>query len=132
VSNRIKQLRKAKKISQKTLAENVGISTSAIGMYEQGRRDPDTNTLLKIAKALNSSVDFLIGASEIIGEFDIESISKGIAENLMDNPALMFSGDCYTKQELDELCEVIQGTVERVLTQRLSPCDQKEKKGETD
>lgn len=57
---RLAALRRQKKLSQQTLAAQVGVSPSAIGMYEQGRREPDGETLVKLAAALGATTDFLL------------------------------------------------------------------------
>jgi transcriptional regulator with XRE-family HTH domain len=57
----IKKLRKSIGITQKELAEQLNISPSTIAMYESGRRDPDTETLQKIANFFDVSVDYLLG-----------------------------------------------------------------------
>ena len=57
----LKELRNAKGITQTDLAKHLGISTSAIGMYEQGRREPDNSTLVKIANFFHVSTDYLLG-----------------------------------------------------------------------
>jgi transcriptional regulator with XRE-family HTH domain len=129
MNNRIRELRKQKKLKQSDLASLVGISTSAIGMYEQGRRDPDPQTLLRIAQALDVSVDYLICANDLITNFDIDSMAKGIAQNLMENPALMFSADCYTQQELEDLSNIIEDSVKSTLLKNLKP--HLEKNGDT-
>lgn len=121
MTNRIQELRKAKKLSQSALAKQLGISASTIGMYEQGRREPDKKMLLKLAQALDVSVDYLIGASNVIERFDIDSVSNEIAKHLIDNPALMFSADCYTEEELIELSNAIEQTVKQALIDRLKP-----------
>lgn len=118
--NRIKELRKALNITQSDLGKIVGVSTSAIGMYEQGRRDPDTHTLLSIAKAFNVSMDYLIGESESKERFDIDSIAKNVTKNLMDQPALMFSADCYTDNELLEISTLIENSVKNALKEKLN------------
>ncbi|MBM7582479.1 transcriptional regulator with XRE-family HTH domain [Caldicoprobacter guelmensis] len=64
-SKRLKELRKEHKMTQTELGKILGLSTSAIGMYEQGRRDPDSFTLQKIADTFNVTVDYLLGRSDI-------------------------------------------------------------------
>lgn len=59
--DRLKKLRKEKDILQKDLADALKLSVSTIGMYEQGRRDPDTETLSAIAEYFNVSIDYLLG-----------------------------------------------------------------------
>lgn len=46
--------------TQREFAKILGISASAVGMYEQGRREPDQKLLLHMAEVLGVSVDSLI------------------------------------------------------------------------
>lgn len=54
-------LRRKKKLSQKDLGNKLGLAESTIGMYEQGKRQPDYETLLKIADYFEVTVDYLLG-----------------------------------------------------------------------
>ena len=51
-AKKIKDVREAKGISGKELAETVGVTPSAITYYEQGLRNPTLETLGRIADAL--------------------------------------------------------------------------------
>lgn len=119
MTNRIKEIRKSKNLSQAELANILGVSSSTIGMYEQDRRKPDKNMLLKLAQVLDVSVDYLIGASDIMERFDIDLLADEISERLIENPDLMFNSEYYTQQELSELCEAIRSTVKKTLLKRL-------------
>lgn len=57
---RIATLRKAAGWNQAELAQRLRISPSAVGMYEQGRREPSADMLVQIARVLNVSVDYLL------------------------------------------------------------------------
>ena len=46
--------------SQSDLAKRLKISASAVGMYEQGRREPSAELLVSIARELGVSVDYLL------------------------------------------------------------------------
>ncbi|EOO12773.1 helix-turn-helix domain-containing protein [Bacillus cereus] len=59
--NIIRDLRKQKGITQKELAQSLQLSESTIGMYERNERQPDYNTLIRIADYFNVSTDFLLG-----------------------------------------------------------------------
>lgn len=50
-------LRKARGLSQKSLANEIGLSTGIIGMYETGKRKPSLDTALKIAKYFDMPVE---------------------------------------------------------------------------
>ena len=60
LGKRIATLRSAKGLNQKQLAEKLNISPSAIGMYEQGRREPSLALIVELAKILSVSTDFLL------------------------------------------------------------------------
>jgi transcriptional regulator with XRE-family HTH domain len=57
LARRIKQLREAKRISQEKLAAEAGLSRNGMGLIEQGKRWPRLATLLRIADALNTTVE---------------------------------------------------------------------------
>ena len=57
----LKKLRISKNLSQSKLSKILGISSSTIGMYEQGRRFPDQTILTKIADFFDVSTDYLLG-----------------------------------------------------------------------
>ena len=57
---RIAGLRRAQGLSQAELARRLKISPSAMGMYEQGRREPPIQTLVAISRELQVSTDFLL------------------------------------------------------------------------
>ena len=57
---RLAALRKAAGMNQNQLAQILKISSSAVGMYEQGRREPSLGTLAAIADTFGVSIDFLV------------------------------------------------------------------------
>ncbi len=65
IGEKIRILRKERKITQKELAQALDTSASAIGMYEQNRREPDNATIIKLAQFFRVSSDYLLGLSEL-------------------------------------------------------------------
>jgi transcriptional regulator with XRE-family HTH domain len=63
--NRIKELRTERGITQADLAKILKISDRAVGYYENGDREPDYSTLLKIADYFDVSIDYLLGVSDV-------------------------------------------------------------------
>lgn len=61
LSKRIRELRRRKNLSQEILAEKVGVSRQAIGLWESGRTCPTNKNLPLIAKALEVPMEELIG-----------------------------------------------------------------------
>lgn len=58
--NKFKNLRKKMGWLQADVANKLGISPSTIGMYEQGRSQPDTEMLTKIANLFGVTTDYLL------------------------------------------------------------------------
>ncbi|MGZ6132711.1 MAG: helix-turn-helix domain-containing protein [Myxococcaceae bacterium] len=57
----VRRLRAKKKLSQKALADRVGISVSYVSMLERGQRSPPLETIEKMAKALGVPPASLLG-----------------------------------------------------------------------
>lgn len=57
----LRALRKSKGLTQDELARAVGITASSICQYEIGKRQPDHEGLLRIAKTLDTTVGELLG-----------------------------------------------------------------------
>lgn len=62
-SKRLAQIRKARGLSQYELANRLGYSRGQISNYEQGTRQPDLETLNKIADFFEVTSDYLLGRS---------------------------------------------------------------------
>lgn len=61
---RLKQLRERKRLSQIELANILEVSNGSISKWERNERQPDYETLEKIADFFNTSIDYLLGRSE--------------------------------------------------------------------
>ena len=82
----LKIARERKGLSQKDIAEGIGVAKSTYSLYESGNREPNVQTIKKIADLLNVSADELLG---------IDDEPQTIAAH--------FDGDKYTEEELDEI-----------------------------
>ena len=78
--------RERKGISQKDIAESIGVAKSTYSLYESGNREPNVQTIKKIADALN------VSANELLG---IEEEPTTLAAH--------FDGNDFTEEELDEI-----------------------------
>ena len=56
----IRQIRKARGLTQKQLADMIDVSESIISQYENGRKSPSNETLLKLGEALDCSVSDIL------------------------------------------------------------------------
>ncbi len=62
--DRIVQLRKTSGYSQKALADRLNLSQNQISRYENNQMNPTPETLVAIAKLLNTSTDYLLGLTD--------------------------------------------------------------------
>ena len=85
-NDNLKEARLRSGLSQKEVAENIGVAKSTYSLYESGNREPNVNTIKKIADCLNVSADTLLGLNE-------EPTTL----------AAHFDGEEYTEDELNEI-----------------------------
>ena len=75
---KIREIRKQRKMTMKQLGDIVGVTESAIGHYETGKREPSYELLRKISKALDCRVADLFEADEnslpVISQEGLEAI----------------------------------------------------------
>lgn len=64
IGKRISELRNKMKLSQRELADCFDASSGAIGMWETGKRQPDLETLIKIASFFDVTIDYLLGIED--------------------------------------------------------------------
>ncbi|ALX08868.1 DNA-binding XRE family transcriptional regulator [Acetivibrio thermocellus AD2] len=57
----LKQLREEKRLSQKDIADYLGITRQAVASYELAKREPDYEVLKKLADYFDVSIDYLLG-----------------------------------------------------------------------
>jgi len=84
----LRSAREQKGLSQKDVAEGIGVAKSTYSLYESGGREPNVQTIKKISDVLNVSADELLG---------LESEPTSIAAH--------FDGDEYTEDELKRIKE---------------------------
>lgn len=89
IGMKIKEFRKEKKLTQKELADLVGIKNSAISNYEQGVRIPKRDFLFKVANSLNVSIDELFpNQNEVIPSSTLKENSQIRLKKIMDEQGL--------------------------------------------
>lgn len=104
-SQRLKELRKQNNWTQEELAKKLNISPGSIGLYEQGRRNPDNKMLKKIALLFDVSIDFLIGFS--YDETGTTIDTNNDVQNILFPQMLYYNGLYQSKQELAALMQSI-------------------------
>lgn len=74
----LKELRERYKLSQVELAKKLNLSASTIGMWESGRNKPEFDTIIKLAKIFNVSINYLMGINDEEGVISIPVYSNVI------------------------------------------------------
>lgn len=92
LSDRILFLRKKAGMTQAQLAKELNITPSAEGMYEQGRREPSLEILVRLSTFFDVSLDYLITGSEFTPSSKAEK--RRIPENCP-------CSSCYWKEYID-------------------------------
>ena len=68
IGDRLKNLRKENKLTQKDMAEKLGIHPNTISMYEKGNRNIPSTMIKKISDTFNVSTDYLLRGEEKKGK----------------------------------------------------------------
>ena len=63
-TDRLKELRIEKNLTQKQLADMLMLSKNSICEYEKGRSEPNIDTLVKLSDIFDCSIDYLVGKSD--------------------------------------------------------------------
>ncbi len=108
-SEKFKKLRQSQGLTQVQMADKLEVSPSAIGMYEQGRRKPDSDMLKKICQMFNVSVDYLLDVS-VNSEAEEKSVTDFIDEityTLRAQKGLMFNGKPITARDKEKIAQAI-------------------------
>lgn len=113
--DRLKELRTAKGLSQRALADQIHISSSSIGMYESGQRQPDFETLETIADYFNVDIDFLLGRKDTTmryvevrpdgqpSEYYQDATVRKISEAMRTNPDARIIFDAVSDMEPEDI-----------------------------
>lgn len=64
IGKNINKIREKRGIKQEILAKAVGIETSNISQYENGKTIPKLKTLIKIASYLDTTIDYLLSDTD--------------------------------------------------------------------
>lgn len=90
--NRLSELRKQNNLTQKDLAEKFDLTPKAISFYELGQREPDIDTVIKLAEFFHVTTDYLLGKSshpqltrrnELDIEKELEDMKKQLEEGTL-------------------------------------------------
>lgn len=93
--NKFRNLRKKNNLLQSDIAEKLNVSTSTIGMWEQGRNQPDNESLIKIANLFNVSTDYLLDND--LKDINVSEDNKKLVQSLADGLTNPLNKALYSK-----------------------------------
>lgn len=64
IGHRLRKAREAKRLTQKEVADKIGIHNSTIGKYELGEREPDFDTVKELSEIYEVSPDWILLGNE--------------------------------------------------------------------
>ena len=100
-SKRLREQRDTLGLSQSKLASSVGVHHSIIGRYERDEAKPTIDVIIRMAKALNTSVAYLLGENEDANLFQDPSMLKRFKDILQlpkeDQDALLRNIDAFLR-----------------------------------
>lgn len=103
-STRLTQLRKENNITQTELAKLFNVSQSTVGMWETGKRDPNSDDIVAIAKYFDVTTDYLLGKSNNPKGDIVEK-----EDNIPPTIAAHFDGDGdLTEEEVNQINKFIE------------------------
>ena len=106
-------------MSQAELAKKIGVSASAIGMYEQNRRTPDNDTLREFCEIFGVTSDYLLGLSlSSERKYDVSEVLDDYSKKLSEQESLMFDGEPLNEDERKQVLQTIEYVAR--LAERLS------------
>lgn len=109
--NKLKELRKNKKLTQEAFCKIIGVTQGALSGWENGRYEPDLKSVHKMADYFGVTVDYLLGREVVknnkskqasdeyesqLSVRDKKDVAKRLDEVIGDmerNEALMFDGE---------------------------------------
>lgn len=104
--DRIAIARKNKKMTQEDVAGLLKITRPAYTAYESGRRQPDYETLIKLANLFGVSTDYLLGRTDNPeGILDKSAVTD--LEQFFNRENIKFGGEPIVKEDKENLLDFI-------------------------
>ena len=116
---RLKELRNNKGLSQAAIAERFGITQQAYANYERGTRQPDYDTLNKLADYFNVTTDYLLGREDKTtlttkDKKEITEILESTRQQLLSQEGLMFDGEPASEEDVQKIIMAMQMGMEMI------------------
>ncbi|MEG0471307.1 MAG: helix-turn-helix transcriptional regulator [Solibacillus sp.] len=111
-TKKIKTLRNNRDLTQSQLADKIEVARTTYAMYEQGKREPDFETLKRLADFFNVSTDYLLDSEDRKekhltnkDERDIAKRLESFKDDLENSDGLAFDGEPMSDEAKESLLE---------------------------
>lgn len=104
---RIKQIRTMRNLTQKEVANKLGIARGTYSNYETGLREPDAKTIVTLAELFGVTTDFLLGRYTEEEKNFLRDIDELSLEDVMEKYHLKIDGREATREEIEEMIAYI-------------------------
>lgn len=116
LGDQLTKLRKNNGLTQEALAKKLGIPRSTYSNYENGKREPDIETIRKIASFFGVSTDFLLGYTNDPHPKKASEMTEVEIEDFINNPKIRpkYKGRELTPQEIEKVSKMLDVILERM------------------
>lgn len=121
LGKRIKYLREKRGLSQKQLAQFLGITNVQLSRYESGDRKPEPETITQFASFFEVTTDYLLGISDVPNSNNTnnaKTLADIIREGNLQHPDYELPED-LTEEELDFLVNALKSAVSLLKSNKL-------------
>ena len=110
LGNNIKELRKAKRMTQKELADTLHVSQQTVGSWETERAIPGADTLAQLADYFGVTTDYLLGRKEDskTKNDDKQVDLTGIGQKEDEEKIFSYEGQEIPKQDLELIRRILE------------------------
>lgn len=131
-SERLRILRTEKKLTQKKLGEALGVNPTTVTKWEQGKFEPPTEMLIKIADFFEVSTDYLVGniddpisfedinkklsRTQSIDEFDVVDLQK--LRKALSEREITWGGDSLDSADQEMMRGVLIPLIDELIVKR--------------
>lgn len=116
-SKKLKRLRLNAGLTQADVAKRTAMSASAVGMYEQGRREPDFGTVQKFCDLYGVTPNYLM-QEEGGAPSEIHDVINTMREQMKGSDGLMFNGVPVSEEDTEKIFDAMLLAARLVMNER--------------
>lgn len=106
IADSLKTIRQAKRMTQKQVAEHIGVNTQTYATYERGRNEPPAEIIIRLSYLYNVPTDFILQKDNVTKEKSTVMKQLDDFEAVIDEMRnKILSGDAETRKEIGRLAD---------------------------